>query len=142
MSKYYNVTSLQHEPLCAISSPSSYQDGWTDTPNIVCIFIILCSKFKYSWPLTCGQPWILAKNTIKFIVARQTMYPTGRKLEDTTSGLHFTFKPLRYYFPTAFKFFVYYFCPIRDDLRIFYGKRRKGRRRRRRRRRRLRSAVP
>jgi hypothetical protein len=60
------------------------------------------------------------------------MDPTGRKFEDTTSGLHFTFKPLRYYFPTAFRFAVYYFCPIRDDLRIFYGKR-KGRKRRRRR---------
>jgi hypothetical protein len=29
---------------------------------------------------------------------------------------------------------VYYFCPIRDDLRIFYGDRRKGGRGRRRRR--------
>jgi len=52
---------------------------------------------------------------------RQTMDPTGRKLEDTTSGLHFTFKQVRYYFPTAFKFAVYYFYPIRDDLRVFYG---------------------
>jgi hypothetical protein len=82
---------------------------------------------------------------------RQTMDQTGRKLEDTTSGLHFTFKPLRYYFPTAFKFFVYYFCPIRDDLKIFYGERRKGRRgkrrirrrkRRKKKKRRLLSTVP
>jgi len=33
---------------------------------------------------------------------RQTMDPIGRKLEDT-NGLHCTFKPLRYYFPTALK---------------------------------------
>jgi hypothetical protein len=43
---------------------------------------------------------------------QQTMNPTGRKLKDTKSGLHFTFKPLRYYFSTALKFFCVLFLPI------------------------------